>query len=46
MKIYIPYGVSGNDRRRYEKKDRRDKATVDKISAVIILQEFLQNNKL
>ncbi len=29
-----------------KKKDRRDKATVDKISAVIILQEFLQNNKL
>ena len=28
-----------------KKKDRRDKATVDKISAVIILQEFLQNNK-
>ncbi len=29
-----------------KKKDRRDKATVDKISAVIILQEFLQNNTL
>ena len=28
-----------------KKKDRRDKATIDKVSAVIILQEYLQNNK-
>ena len=27
-----------------KKKDRRNKATIDKISAVIILQEYLQNN--
>jgi putative Holliday junction resolvase len=29
-----------------KKKDRRDKATIDKISAVLILQEYLQNNTL
>ncbi len=29
-----------------KKKARRDKATVDKISAVLILQEYLQNNTL
>jgi putative Holliday junction resolvase len=28
-----------------KKKDRRDKATIDKVSAVIILQEYLQSNK-
>ena len=29
-----------------KKKDRRDKATIDKISAVLILQEYLQNKTL
>jgi len=29
-----------------KKKARKDKATVDKVSAVIILQEYLQSNKL
>ena len=28
-----------------KKKDRRNKANVDKVSAVLILQEYLQNNK-
>ncbi|MFA5497558.1 MAG: Holliday junction resolvase RuvX [Bacteroidales bacterium] len=28
-----------------KKKDRRNKANVDKISAVLILQEYLQSNK-
>ena len=28
-----------------KKKDRRNKATIDKISAAIILQEYLQSNK-
>ena len=29
-----------------KKKDRRDKATIDKISAVLILQEYLKNKTL
>jgi putative Holliday junction resolvase len=29
-----------------KQKARRDKAAVDKISAVLILQEYLQNNTL
>ena len=28
-----------------KKKDRRNKANVDKVSAVLILQEYLQNNQ-
>jgi putative Holliday junction resolvase len=29
-----------------KKKDRRNKAIIDKISATIILQSYLENNKI